>query len=390
MSFPKNSGSIKKIIVDDQLHIIAIDFMCVELAPSNIVTIQGITKKNGNWVLINGTHNINYGKDETGQSCFIRINRDKDICTIEIYGDEPTKTMTKILNAKRIKIIDESFIREIDIFIMNEKTMLTDGGFVMDMVSFPMDAIYIIHKKTEKGYMILQKETKDDNKSYVIDIVGDYYNNIIATILNGNADRVRVINCSVISDHISVRTMDKLPLQHILLCQEIIANYAIDAYQNSKTKNITILISGQPGSGKSTVSFAIAQMMKKKLSVDPYLIKGFNINCEEIQYHPIMNHYSPKISAPIILLLDEFDIAMGKADAPSDDDNGHAISANKTNLNTFLDAINDEQFLITIVTTNLPIVQINDRFAVYCRKGRFDKHFEIQSKDVALAFDPPF
>jgi len=390
MSFPKNNGLIQKIIVDDPLHIAAIDFTCIELAPSNIVTIRGITKKNSHWVLINGMHNINYGENDRGQSCYIRINRDKDMCTIEIFGEEPIKTMTKILNAKRIKIIDESFIREIDIFIMNEKTMLVNGGFVMDVVSIPIDDIYIIHKTTERGYMILQKETKDDNKSYIIDIVGDYYNKIITDILNGNADRVRVINCSVINDHISVRTMDKIPLQHILTCQQTIIDYTINAYHTSKNKNITILISGQPGSGKSTVAFAIAQMMKKTLSVDPYLIKGFNINCEEIQYHPVMNHYSPKIGAPIILLLDEFDIAMGKADAPIDDNNAHAISANKTNLNNFLDAINEEQFLITIATTNLPLLQINNQFAVYCRKGRFDKHYEIQSKDVALAFDPPF
>lgn len=394
MSFPKNSGLTRKIIVNDMLHITAIDFMCVELAPTDMVTINGITKKNNYWGLTNGTHNINYGSDVKGQSCFIRVirddhgNRDKDSCTLEFCGDEPTKTITKILNAKRIKAIDESFVRVIDIFIMNKKSMTENGGFVMDVVPFPMDGIYILHKKKQKGYMILQKETKEDDKSYVIDIVGDYYNTIITDMLNGNADRVRVINCSVINDHISVRTMDKPPLQQILPCQQTIVDYTINFYRDSKNKNITILISGQPGCGKSTVAFAIAQSMKKILSVDPYLIKGFNINCEEIQYHPVMNHYSPKNSTPIILLLDEFDIAMGKADAPSDDNKGHAISANKTNLNNFLDSINDEQFLITIATTNLTLEQINEQFAVYCRKGRMTKHFEIQSQDVANSFDP--
>ena len=388
MAFPKNSSHITKLTVHDPLYIAAIDFMFLELAPNDKVTIQGVAKKNNRWILIDGTHNINYGKDASGQTCFIRVNRDKDVCIVDFCGEEPIKSITKVLGAKRIKIINESFIREIDMFVMKERDMLVTGGFTIDVVPFPMDDIYALSKKGEKGYMILQKESKDDKQTYIIDVVGDYYTKIIEGILNGNADRIRVVNCSVINESIFVRLMDKIPLQIIFPCQQTIIDYVINSYSTSQTKNITILISGLPGCGKSTVALGVAQMMKKKLAVDPYLIKGFNINCEEMQYHPLINHYSPKYSSPVILLLDEFDIAMRNADA-ANDDTAHAISANKTNLNGFLDSINDEQFLITVVTTNLPLTEINNQFAVYCRKGRFNKHFEIKSKDIVDMADPP-
>ena len=388
MAFPKNCNSTKKIIVEDPLHIVAIDFLFLELAPHKIVNLQGITRKNNRWVLINGIHNINYGKDENNQPCYLRANCEKDMYTIEFSGDEPTKTITKVLNAKRITITNESFIREIDIFIMNEKNMLINGEFTTDIVSIPMDNIYALNKENEKGYMILRKESKKNKQSYTIDIVGDYYNNIIDKILNGNADRIRVLNCSIINEQIFIRSMDKIPLQNIHPCQQTIIDYVIDTYSNSNTKNVTILITGASGVGKSTIAIGIAQMMKRRLAVDPYLVKGFNINCEEIQYHPIINHYSPKHGSPIILLLDEFEVALKNANSDKDDNKAHAISANKTNLNNFLDAINDEQFLITVATTNMDIDEINNQYGVYCRKGRFNKHFTIISHDIVNIIDP--
>jgi len=386
MNFPKNHNSVKKLVVDDQLHIAAIDFTFLELAPSDMVDIKGIMRKNNRWVLINGTHNINYGHDNN-KPCYIHATRDKDTYVLDFCGTEPVKTIHKILGAKRIKITNETFIREIDMLIMKEKNMGVNGGFVADVVPFPMNDIYTFNKQDQKGYMILNKESKDDEDSYTIDIVGDYYNKIVDDILNSNG--VRVVNYGVANETIFVRVIDKMPLQDIFPSQQIIIDYAIDAYTASKTKNATILISGGSGLGKSSVAFGITQILKRRLGVDPYLIKGFNVNSEEMQYHPIINHYSPKRESPVILLLDEFDIALKNANLPeSSDNNAHAISANKTNMNNFLDAINDEQYLITVATTNMSLAEINNQFGVYCRKGRFNKHFEYKSKDVVNSVDP--
>jgi hypothetical protein len=400
---PTNGKSVKKLMIEDKLHIAAIDFMFLELAPQDMVTLQGIARKGNRWVLMDGIHSLNYGQDGH-QACYIRVTRERcgnnnnndnehnGICKVEFSGEEPTKTIEKLLGAKRIKVINESFIREIDIFLMKEKDMSKNGNVAIDIVPVPMDDIYTLNKANTKGYMILHKETHDSQKSYTIDVVGDHYKNIIEDILNGNADRVRVVNCSVVNEQIFVRIMDKVPLQTMFPCQQTVVDYIINAYSASKTKNITVLISGSAGIGKSTVAFGVAQMMKKRLSVDPYLIKGFNVNCDEMQYHPIINHYSPKYSSPVVLLLDEFDIALANATTPPANNAGnntaHAISANKTNLNNFLDSINDEQFLITIATTNIPLAQLTSTYGVFCRKGRFHKWCEVKTKDIVDMVDP--
>lgn len=393
MDFPQNGSLVKKLVVADKLHVAAFDFMFLHLAPSEYVTIKGIAKKNDRWILSNDTHSINYGNDENRRSCYIHATRDNDTVTLEFDGDEPLKSINKILGAKRIKVINESFIREIDMFVMKEKNMEQKGGYVVDVVRIPMNNIYCFNKQMEKGYMILQKELVDNKISYTIDIVDTYYNNIIGSILDGNADKVKVVVCSVISNDMFVRSMEKIPPEKMYQSQEKIVNFIIDAY-STNNKNVTVLISGSPNCGKSTVALWLAQIMKRRLSVDPYLIKGFNLNCKAMQYHPIVNHYSPKNNSPIILLLDEFDVAMNNTNSSNNNDNYNnnaiAISANKTNMNNFLDSINDEQYLITIATTNMTLANINKHFAVYCRHGRFNKHFEIKSKEVVEIVDPPF
>lgn len=390
MVLPDNISNVKKIHITDPLHVAAFDLAFIEIAPPEMANIQGIEFKNGRWVLINGIHSLNYGKDANNVSYHIHANRDNNTITLDFNGAEPIKTINRIINAKRIKVTNESFIREIDMFVMQEKQMEQKGGYTIDVVRVPMNNIYTFKKAGERGYMILQKELVDGKQSYTIDVVDEYYTNIINNILNGNIDRIRVVVCSVISDNIFVRTMDKTAPAVIFPCQQIIADYVIDEYSKNG-KNVTVLVSGPPGVGKSTVALCIAQTMKRRLAVDPYLVKGFNVNCEEMQYHPIINHYSPKNNSPVVLLLDEFDIAMKNANSINTTNvqkNPIAISANKTNLNNFLDAINDEQFLVTVATTNMKLEDINKQFNIFCRKGRFHKHFEILSQDKVRIVDP--
>lgn len=387
MTLPQNSKLIKKILITDPLHVAAIDLAFIQLAPSDMVSIQGIEMKDGRWILSNNTHNLNFGKHNNEQY-YLRAIRDNNMFTIELNGEEPIKTLTRIVSAKRLKVVNETFIRELDMFIMKEKEMDKYGGFTIDIVRVPMNNIYTFKKTDEKGYMILQKDVTDNKQSYTIDVVDDYFNNIISAILDGNVDRIRVVVCSLINESIFVRILDKTPPDIIFPSQQTIVDYVIDEY-SKKNKNVTILISGSPGVGKSTIALWVAHSMKRKLSVDPYLVKGFNINCDEMQYHPIINHYSPKNNSPVILLLDEFDIALKNANSASDNQKGaYAISANKTNLNNFMDSINDEQFLITIATTNMILDDINKEYSVYCRKGRFHQHFEIMSKDYVKIVEP--
>ncbi len=285
---------------------------------------------------------------------------------------------------------------------MHENKLIKNGGFIADVVPVPRYGIYSIYNENHNEYMIAQRKNEKDKATYVIDIVGDYFLDKLNSILNGDVNCIRVVNCSVINHSINVRLQNKLPFDNMKIAQAEIVDWIVDSYKKSIDKNITVLISGAPGLGKTTVGFLVSQSIKKKLYVDPYLIKGFNVNSDEMQYHPVIGHYNPKKSTPIVLLLDEFDIAMHRASMTMEtnefDPSGnqlpmhsqsHAISANKTNLNQFLDAINDESHLIVVATTNIPITDIHANYDVFCRKGRFDMHFEMVNKEKVLMIEPP-
>lgn len=386
------SGWFEEIMIEDELHIAAVDDLFLYFASKNIINIKGVRNVNGRWILIDGEHSINYGNNS--YICAIRcVNKDKPYYIIKAIGEVAIKSVYLILNAKRIKLINEAFVNAINNFIMNESKLIEHGRYIADVVPIPIDGIYTLYDKKTENYLIAKKETdKKDNTSYVIDTVGDFYYTKLYAIINGDANRIRVVNCSIIANSINVRVLNKPPLTNMYNCQKTIVSYVVQAYNSKPNKNLTILISGLHGLGKSTVAFLIAQQIKIDLGVDPYLIKGFNVNSEEMQYHPIMGHYNPKNSCPIILLLDEFDIAMNRTKQSQTNSernsNLNSISANKTNLNNFLDAINDESFLITVATTNMTISNINQQFDVYCRKGRFDKHFEMVDREMTNIIEP--
>lgn len=391
-TFPLNW--FKNITVSDELHVTAIDNLLI--GPGQLESnLAGIGMLNNRWVPIEGNHSIMFSDDSHIKAhCTINDENERSY-KIETSGNPAIKAIYRLLNAIRIKIVNDAIISAIDNFIITEGGLVERGGYIADVVPAPIDGIYTLTTKDKDGYMIAKRETDDDKKTYVIDLIGKFYDDKLKTIINGDANRIRVVNCSIVNHQINVRVMNKPPLDRIFLGQRTIVDYAISTYRLKNNKNVTILVSGAPGLGKSTIAFIIAQRIKCELGVDPYLIKGFNVMSEEIQYHPIIGHYSPKNDCPIVLLLDEFDLAMKRADKPDDDDSENrfqmsnlAIASNKTNLNGFLDSINDESFLITVATTNMPIDDLNENFGVYCRKGRFDKHFEMISKDKTTVLEP--
>ena len=385
----------KKLVVTDDLYVAAIDNLFINFGKFDIPkspNLTGIGKVDGHWILVEGEHSLTF-TDASSIKATVCINEKKRHYKLDLEGKTAIKTVHNIMNSIRIVVENDAFISALDNFILHEHKLIEKGNYVADVVSVPMNSIYTLTSKGETGYIIIKREaSKDkDKKIYIIDIVGKFYNDKLKTILYGDANRIKVVHCTILNHQINVRLMNKLPLDQIYNGQKIIIDYVINTYTSKKTKNVTILVSGPTGVGKSTLALLIAQKIKE-LGIDPYLIKGFNVMAEEMQYHPIIGHYSPKSTEPIILLLDEFDIAMQNADAPIDHQHGKreslAIAANKTNLNNFLDTINDESFLITVVTTNATINDLNATYGVYCRKGRFDKHFEMASKDDTNIFEP--
>lgn len=387
----------KSITIKDELHIAAIDQLFIVWSNNTPKNVSGMYVSDGRWVLAAGRHLLDYGNSQLAVE---KKFDEKGDATMKITtrGWEAARRIFLIINAARYKIDNEAFINAINNFIMRELDLASKGRTIAGVVPEPMDGIYAMYHTTTVGnYLLAKKELVGDDKKvqYTIDMMGDWYKTKIDAIINGDANRIRVVNCSIIAGNINVRLLNKPPLASAHPCQQTIIDYILNTYQQSSAKNVTILVSGTPGLGKSTIGFLVAQQMKDKFGIDPYLIKGFNVNSEEMQYHPIIGHYNPQSSEPIVLLLDEFDIAMSNAENPHHTSNSqhnsfNAISANKTNLNAFLDAINDESYLITVATTNMTLAEINEKYGVYCRSGRFHMHFEMTDKNITNICKPSF
>ncbi len=388
-----SANYFEEILVTDELHVVALDNLLLYHDDPNKVTLQGIAKTDSRWHIIDGEHSVFYDNDNRMQ---IDRTTEKDSVSylVRSKGRACIKSIYQILNAKRMQIENETFISPIDNYIMKELDLLDNGNFVYDIVPKPIDGIYTLFNGDD--YMVAHREQNDKETKYTIDFSGGHYFDQVKQILDGDANRIRVVNCSILGGGMNVRLKNKPPLHTIHPSQQLIVDWTVNQYVESQDKNVTILVSGEPGLGKSTLAFLISQRFKQDLGVDPYLIKGFNINSEEMQYHPIMNHYNPSNNCPIILLLDEIDIALQRANAstinvdPSKPmmQQSHAISGNKTNMNNFLDSINDESFLITVVTTNVPIEEMQEQYGVYIRQGRFHMHFQMVSEDEVVPMEP--
>lgn len=388
-----NKSWFSDITVTDELHVAAIDHLLLRRDDGITGSISGIVKLNGRYMPKDGTHSLVL-KDKSTITVNCSTTDTKRMYELKISGDSAIALLHRTLNAIRVEIINESFINTFDNFTLMEMKLLEKGNYIGDVVCIPMDGIYIVSTDKKDGYMVIKKCTNGDTKRYLIDIVGSYYHDKVKEIINGDANTVRVAIVTVFNDGLNARVMNKAPIVGIYPSQQKISEYVIDTYKSKPTKNVSILVSGNSGLGKSTVATVIAQQLKVDLGVDPYLIKDLNLFTNQIQYHPIIAYYSPKKDTPVILLLNEIDIAMMHAlNIDNNQQNGGnqnvlAIAANKTNMNNFLDAINDESFLITVMTTNVSIDDMNANYGVFCRKGRFDKHIHMVNKDDITLLDP--
>lgn len=371
----------REVFIDDELYVTAIDNLLLSLSNPSQVNLKGIRKHNGRWMPANGKHIIHYD-DNSSIEAIRQQEKETTSYHLKPLGLYAIKTIKNILLAKRIIIDNDTLINSIDNFIMQELNLLTHGGYIADVVPAPMENIYTLYDTTHNSYLIAKKKNKK-RKTYEIDVVGDYYTNKLNTIIDGDATRIHIICCSILNKHMNARKLKKAPFEHVFPCQKIMADAIANMYKIKKDQNVSILVCGPPCVGKSSLATVVAQKIKNDLGVDPHVLRGFNINSEMMQYHPLINYCGHKKQEPMILLLDEFDIAMKNANKDTQGKKSScAISANKTNLNNFLDEINEEPFLITIVTTNMSLSDIKTNFGIYCRKGRFHIHCEVHSKDI--------
>ncbi len=160
--------------------------------------------------------------------------------------------------------------------------------------------------------------------------------------------------------------------------EEIVGKIAAHFYEHETT---TVLISGPPGIGKSTVGeFLVYKLREKELR--PSYICNFNPTIPDLQLDEVIP-YQPDKEMPIVLCMDEYDIAVGiavNAEKTNKLIDRHSMSyaSSKTELCGLMDRLSRSYNFITVATTNKDISKPSEEMPIaYTREGRFHLKFQI-------------
>jgi len=138
---------------------------------------------------------------------------------------------------------------------------------------------------------------------------------------------------------------------------------------------VCMLVCGSPGSGKSAVA-TIAATMLSATGRKPVVVRGYSPLSNTGSIYKIMNSYKPSREAPLIVCLDEFDIAVekvlsgGKTTLPEKRAAPEIID--KSTLSGYFDKLATYNYFAVVATSNRPVSWWKEperAFAV--RPGRF-------------------
>ena len=223
------------------------------------------------------------------------------------------------------------------------------------------------------GYITTNINSDREDKMYMYLITSKKYYNM----LNKNTDNIiDICECIDIYDRFgSFFCLEYSKRQDIIEYtaspkqQEIIENI-LNSYnmKDNKSKSVVVLLSGPTGSGKSTIPFILANMMKCSIC------KTFNPTDPGDELSILYNTVNPTKDKPLIILLDEIDIIIDKIH------NNNILPHNKipikikdkTAWNSFFDDINRGEFKYTIwiLTTNKDFDYFDNIDKSYMRPGR--------------------
>jgi len=151
--------------------------------------------------------------------------------------------------------------------------------------------------------------------------------------------------------------------------------YVIENILENFNRNLTVILHGKPGSGKSMIGLLLA----KKLN--GFFCDTFNPTEPGDDLSILYNTVIPTKSKPLILMLEEYDIMISRIHNNGIENHKHIPIQirDKISWNNFLDKIDRGYFpnLILILTSNSHPDKITNLDPCYIRRGRVDCIFEI-------------
>lgn len=398
-----NPAWFQALKVTDQLHVRSLDVFLMHVAPkfANSVTIIGAEFVGGQIIPSDGMHSIFIDDNN-----WIHMDRsvdkdDKPFYTVKAEGFQCMNKIAYITNPKRISVKNSAVVSELDNFVMQEFDLLNTGQYTVDMNPVPNEGFYPFYHEKDgvESFMIVERSSdeKGENLIYKIDILGDHFNAVIDSIINGDANCIKILVCFIFSHTMIARLNYKPPIAIMHPSQEDIVNRILEMYNGHSDRNVVCLICGPPGTGKTTNGVLVAQTMRQTMGVNPIVVEGFDTTAPEMQFHKIVKEVTPTKKNPVILVIDEIDIAFEAADNQAGGSSqqqqmrmmGNSHAKNKSTMTKLLDDLNKDSFLIVIATSNLTVDEMHQKYGVYCRMGRFDQHCYTLDANTVEFIDPP-
>lgn len=158
-----------------------------------------------------------------------------------------------------------------------------------------------------------------------------------------------------------------------------------DVITNIKTEfetklNLTVLLYGTPGSGKTVTAFMLANKLKGSFT------NTLNLTNPGVKLSPLYISASPSRDKPLVIVLEEVDVMLCKLHAGSIEPTSHAGAPkylhDKPSWNKFLDELNMGMFpyIVLIMTTNKTPEFFDELDPSYTRKGRV--HLKLKLSDT--------
>jgi hypothetical protein len=177
--------------------------------------------------------------------------------------------------------------------------------------------------------------------------------------------------------HYSKRSLDVTKYRPLKNQVEAI-DHIID---NFKEKNHTVVyLSGEPGSGKSTIPILLAKILKASLCI------AFNPTDPGDSIDLVYNSVGPSEDNPLVIVFEEADIMITRIHEGKIEKHKHIPIqvTDKTGFNTFMDWIDRGLYphLILVMTSNKPVEYINSLDRSYLRDGRVNLKLQIDRMKI--------
>lgn len=230
------------------------------------------------------------------------------------------------------------------------------------------------------GYIHEDKENRSENVSYSIYILCSktFYKNLINTekddtnIKTDNKNEITVYERH--GNYFWLNYSSRV-LNVEFYTENVNQKYVIENILENFNRNLTVILHGKPGSGKSMIGLLLA----KKLN--GVFCDTFNPTEPGDDLSILYNTVIPTKSKPLILMLEEYDIMISRIHNNGIENHKHIPIQirDKISWNNFLDKIDRGYFpnLILILTSNSHPDKITNLDPSYIRRGRIDCIFEI-------------